>query len=722
MTMNKVFAKLRRGGKENYTQIRFCFTFAMILIATFTSIIGNSAVKNVLPQGGDSIKQVYMIFGIATIGCLIFTLYAGGLFLRYKSKEIGVFLALGTPRKKLAKALYGDLFSVIAKGIFIGAVAGSILAFVILKSFQLLFTVGIESVSIVSIGGIAVYLLFGCVVGCGLFMLASKFMRKVNIMDIINEERKSEGIQKELTVRYLLIGIASLILGLLTIGVIVPTITRLSGRILGVWTNVFFLFVIWGMYRIFVYAISIHKRGRNPQKYYKNIIAYSMLKFSGRSIVKNMLVITLLIICSLFACLYTPTKYLTEQRLIKANPIDFSFSYLQDANPIDEKTIYELADESGVEITDYHEIEFIRLLGSGVNRDNVDSKGNLIEKYEKQLYYYSFMSASQYEQATGNKVDIKAGHYKMLTNETTYENIYNRYGDLDYVENTDSNTDMPIKYDGTVDGNGLVDKDGFQALSRFVISDHDYEELKKELPANMLICNVIFNVKDIDASYPFALKLYKKFCESASANMLHLTYYDEYQEEVAIRNDEYYGYEEAIEVNAEHPEEFPDWKYSPSFKILEMKNGFISFAVFYLLFIVVTIICFAAVGVISYTRSLQVAVSNKNVFDDVHKLGANEKYLSRTLKGLIKNIYILPTIIAGGAMLIWYPLTLWQNDGRLTVGEVRIIIIEIALCAFGGVYQYILYRKSVQGAKRCLGLTRKVNERTKSECVTKKCF
>lgn len=703
MTMNKIFTKLRKNGKANYKQFNFCFLFAVLLIATFISIASNSAVKTVLPPGGDSIKQVYMIFGVAFIGCLVFTIYAGNLFLRYKSKEIGVFLALGTPKKQLARALYQDLLSIISVGIGLGIIIGTILSYIILKIFQLCVSVKINKVSLVSLNGIMVSLLFGCIAGGCILFLAARFMQRTNIIDIINEDRKNEKFKKNIDNKYLLIGVCSLVLGLLVIGVVVPVYVRTSKQILGAWTNLFFIFVIWGIYRIMVYSISIHKRGRNPQNYYNNIIAYGMLKFQGSSIVKNMLVITLLIICSIFACLYTPGQYLTSQKSIREDPVDFSMSYLMDVNGIDQDRIYKLAKENNVVITDYHEINFIRLLGSGINRENVDSNGKLIEEYEQSRYYYACMSVEEYNKLTGSQVELESGHYFLLAKKSMHENIYNKFDDLDYLKNPYTERGMGMIYDGNLDGSKITEQNGFDTFSRYVINNNDYKMLSEGLPDDKLMRSVLFNVEDIENSYPFALELYKIFCQNASNNMLHLTYYDEYQEEVSLSENGYYDYGETILLSPEHPEENPDWKYLPNFKILKIENGFLAFAVFYLLFIVVTIICLAAVGIVSYTRSIAMVVSNLDTFNDIRKLGANEAYLCKVLKKLIRKVYVLPTIIGCVAMLVWYPLMLWQNDGRITSGEMLVILLEVGLC--GGIcfYQYIFYSASVRKTHKIIG-------------------
>ena len=106
MTLNKMFAKLRKYNKKNYYQLKFCIAFAVMLIASFISIVLNQAMQNALPAGGDSRRMVYMIFAVAVIGCTIFIIYAARLFLRYRSREIGVFLALGAEKKQMSRALY----------------------------------------------------------------------------------------------------------------------------------------------------------------------------------------------------------------------------------------------------------------------------------------------------------------------------------------------------------------------------------------------------------------------------------------------------------------------------------------------------------------------------------------------------------------------------------------------------------------------------------------
>lgn len=96
--LNDIFYTLRKTGKREYTLLFGCLFFANLLITTFCMMMYSSTVQNTLPEGGDSRKQVMMIFALAIIGCAAFSIYAAGLFFRYKSRESGVFLALGVSR------------------------------------------------------------------------------------------------------------------------------------------------------------------------------------------------------------------------------------------------------------------------------------------------------------------------------------------------------------------------------------------------------------------------------------------------------------------------------------------------------------------------------------------------------------------------------------------------------------------------------------------------
>ena len=104
-SFNQLTAHLRRQGRKNYLLLMGCCFFSVLLITAYVSMMRSPTVLSVLPEGGDSRKQVMMVFVLAVVGCAVFTTYAAGLFFRQKSRETGVFLALGATRRQLQKEM-----------------------------------------------------------------------------------------------------------------------------------------------------------------------------------------------------------------------------------------------------------------------------------------------------------------------------------------------------------------------------------------------------------------------------------------------------------------------------------------------------------------------------------------------------------------------------------------------------------------------------------------
>ena len=106
---SEVYALMRRKNRQQYALLAGCCFFSVLLITAYVCMMRAPTVLAVLPEGGDSRKQVMMIFVLAVIGCAVFTTYASGLFFRQKSRETGTFLALGASRAQVRGELFREL-------------------------------------------------------------------------------------------------------------------------------------------------------------------------------------------------------------------------------------------------------------------------------------------------------------------------------------------------------------------------------------------------------------------------------------------------------------------------------------------------------------------------------------------------------------------------------------------------------------------------------------
>ena len=85
-SFSSVYAALRRRNKGQYALLAGCCFFSVLLITAYACMMRAPTILAVLPEGGDSRKQVMMIFALAVIGCAVFTTYAAGLFFCQKSR------------------------------------------------------------------------------------------------------------------------------------------------------------------------------------------------------------------------------------------------------------------------------------------------------------------------------------------------------------------------------------------------------------------------------------------------------------------------------------------------------------------------------------------------------------------------------------------------------------------------------------------------------------
>lgn len=698
MTMLNLFTKLKKYNKGNYRQFSFCYALSVILVSTLTLFMLSPFVQSRLPIGGDSRKMLYMVYAVAVLGCVLFIIYATGLFLRFKSREVGIFMALGTPKRVLAKTLTKEIVLLILKLGIAGIIIGGVIAFVFGKVYEgFVQSATGDSFSLPLTGFIGSFL-FVTITVCIVMGMAVRFLKRANLIEILNEERRTEPIKKNVDTKYLVWGIILIAVGLLG-GLIIPYIvSTMLKRSLSGFPYIFYVLVFIGLYRVMVYSIAVHKKGRHPQKYYKNLISFGMMKFQGISVVRNMLIVTLLIAGSLFAIFFSATNLIQGLGSVASEANDISYRYLGDAEKLTQEQVEKLAEDYQVGIDNYREAEFLRLLGSGVSRENYDKSGKLIEEYRKQDYIKNFISADEFERVTGIAVNVQPGMYQYISREGNNENYWFLPDDLDLVQNPDSGLQKPLSYAGTVEYSSFFYHYGQDGNANYILNDEDYTELEKGLSDEMHMTHILFDLSDTGDTYGFSKDLYARYCNSVSDSMKKMSAYDEYRE----ATDSEYSYSEPVEIEPERLGMEIDWKYAPVFVPIQEKSFVQSYATLLLIFIFVAIVCLVSAGVIGYTRSITVAIKSKSVLMDVKKLGADRTYLNRVLKEQVTKVYVLPTIVAAVLMFVYYTLTLWQNDGTITLNEYPMIAVNVLTCLAVCIYQYVLYRYSLKKAGKVI--------------------
>lgn len=702
---SQVYASLRRKNRGQYALLAGCSFFSVLLITAYACMMRSPTILTVLPEGGDSRKQVMMVFVLAVIGCAVFTAYAAGLFFRQKSRETGVFLALGASRKQLQRELGKELALISLGSCAAGAILGGPLAWGVWQLFRLFLVDSQEMALTFDPEAYLLSLAFAAYVVVMLFLLGGRSVRKTNIIDIVQESHTSEPI-REVKGWYGWVGIVLVVIGVLA-GYLMPSffVQILHWYAPSAVNAVFYLPALIGIYLMLLHTVVNGWRKRHK---YRDIIATSMMKFQGRQTVRNMLVMTLLIAGAYFAAFYAPMLSTNSAYSFESRPVDFEYHWRDDQDLPERAEVVALAEQYSVDITSWEEVDGATLGGDGyveVEQDNGALGTTYTVEYQEVASGATFFSESAWNTLTGQNIDLAPGTCSNVLDDDG-GGSYLSGGDVTLITNMVTGESMsvtpaePLRYT--------------MLLGAYVLDDADYDALTEGLTDIWRESWVFFNVADVDASYPFAKALFNEIVDRSGDEVMQLDAYDMVAKTLAEEAGEPYDFERenltalgfpAMEREDRDSTEFRNyWLYMPQFRVLDQNDFVTTMAVFLMLFIFIALICFAAVIVIAFTRCMTIALTNRRVYDDLRHLGAPTAYLFRSVKGQVSKVFLVPAIVGTAIISAFYVMIMYFNDNRFTPGEVAGMGTCAAVIAVLSLVLYGVYRFTRRNVCRSLGI------------------
>lgn len=195
-TMQKMEQKLQRAGRKQAKLYLFCNFMALMIVSAYAALMLSPTIQTVFPPGGDSRKQMDMIFVMTLAGCVVFTLYATGLFFRHKSRQLGILMALGASRKKLFPGLFREVFLLSSLSSAAGIIAGFPLVWLIWSAFRVFLVDSSDMILRFDLRCLFISLLFWLLVTGFACMSAWRYVRRTNIMEVIREEHINEPVKE----------------------------------------------------------------------------------------------------------------------------------------------------------------------------------------------------------------------------------------------------------------------------------------------------------------------------------------------------------------------------------------------------------------------------------------------------------------------------------------------------------------------------------------------
>lgn len=696
--MKELEARLRRTDRKQAGLYLLCNFISLMLMTAYSALMFSPTVLNIFPEGGDSLRQLYMIFIMTLFGCTVFTVYAASLFFRKKSRQLGILMALGASRKTLAPGLFREVILLSGSSAFLGILAGFPFIMILWKLFRFFIVDNQYMVLNLDFSCLWIPLVFALLVLFCACLLAFVYLRKTDILDVIQEEHQNEPV-RELGLWCGPVGIILLIGGAM-LGYNFPTFYRdLTHRFPSALLKVLcYSPVFAGLYMIMLHTVvnGWRFRRKNP---WKNIVARSMMKFQGKQTVNSLLVTTVLIAGGCFGIFYLPMLGTGTSMTIEQREYDYSWFWPSDQALPSEEEIQTLAKEHKVQIADWKECPYLSLaVDSNMMIDNDD--GSFSWKYYEIASEGHFLSESDFNKISGQNLSVEPGEYYAVTNreETSYR----------IVDNSTRFTNMTTREVLPVSFKGFVHFEQLGALYVGILDDGDFQKISQGLTPKWQGTMAFFNSEGKD-SHPFARAFYEKIVASFDDDSISTGLYDpvEYLMTEGYTND-YFGtsYRNADERLDRSQLDSADfrmfWNYMPQFRVLDSTEQLNTFSVFMMTFLFIGIVCFTAALVISYTRCQTLALNNAYVFYDLKRLGASPEYLSRELRRQAGPVFKIPAVVGMSCMVLLYGMMLYANDNRYTQSEIAGFLVCLEVIAVIALLFYAVFLKTLSGLRRQL--------------------
>lgn len=693
--MNKIYKKLRKNTKGQYYLLSFCVFLSVLLVTSFSLMYFGPTVQAFLPEGGDTRKMASLLLGVTAVGCFVFTVYASGLFFRFKAREYGILMALGTEKRQLKGLLFKELSVVTALSSFLGLLISVPASFLIWKLFELFIISNGQMTYRFGVVGFFPGILFACILAGVLGLAGRRFINRSDIMEILRTQQKTEMV-KEIKSWTFPVGIVLTILGIL-LGAGLP---QIAARVFGIGlpgiVNLFYLLSLVGIYFILLSAVAQSRAKKNRKKYYGNLVSISLMRFTAKATTKNMCVMTLLIFVCGFSAFYGMQYVLAGGGIDTENSKDFSLHYPVAEDQIGKEEIYDTAASYKIEVTDFTENVASNLVVSYRAKDFDEETSRYIEVYKDKEMAALFVSESDFEKLSGQDLAVEPGAYQTVTT-TDYNGFFEYEDGLQEVMNPNTGEIYPLTYGGSVESDILAP---FSEPFAYVVGDEEYRKMTEGLDDAYKENIISFNAVNVEESYDFAKDLLAQYVERATDLSNHMGYWNIWAQKMADEAGEEYDYGDKINMTIDNNMLLGDWKYAPQFNIVTAQDRMQLISVYVMLSLYIFIISLAAVSVMAYVRSISVATDNKGLFESLTKLGADTRYKKNILKKQIARIVQYPGVIGCVLGFVFAFVMNFMNDGMINGVEAKALTILAGMLLGMGMILYAVYKYAMYKAEK----------------------
>lgn len=302
MKLSQLVLKSMKKNIRHYYLYFFALIFSVTLFFSFVTLQYNDTISLATEESGTATSGFkaasYLLYAIV----LIFVLYANHLFMKRRSKEIGLYQLIGMTKSLVTRIIAFEnilLFvGAVAIGLGLGLVSSRLFALILLALLKIDVVVGI------TFSSVAIYktlIVFGVLLVIILIQMIF-IVRKSSLLALFNASNIADERVKPLSIFQIIMGVFGI--ALIAYGYYMSTIL-LSGKtsnLLLAMVNILAATII-GTYIVFRYSVSfimnLFRKRKNGHLSLSNVLALTPLMHRMKSNAKSLTLITVLTAFSL---------------------------------------------------------------------------------------------------------------------------------------------------------------------------------------------------------------------------------------------------------------------------------------------------------------------------------------------------------------------------------------------------------------------------------------
>lgn len=676
MTLNQLTKKLIKNNIRQYGILIGSIIFAISMITSYGIIQFSPTVTNILMSGGSTQMISLSLYGFNIIGSFFFVVYAHSLFLKYKSREIGVFISLGIKRSSVKNMVMKELRIIIPLATLSGLIFSIPVSFGAWY-FMTIFLNTSETKLIIGWIGIVIGAVFGLASMIIINIITLRYIKNVDIIKILKSNEEVEDIKGD---NYIL-GMIGIIL--IPLGVFSFSFFSMSKGFLG---DIYIIFLGVSLIGLYLFIIQITSIGVlvkkiNKKYYYKNIVFFNLVKQKGKQYVLTLFVSTILIGISIFALGFNSIQAIegiNEIEKIDAFDVVVNVGFQQKNLNLDD--VLALAKKHNINVKDLNQFENIML-------------GYSLPEYN-QWGADSFISEESVKKITEKKdFDVKPGTFVTLISvDPSYLNKNKEKRPSKEIKRLllDSTKRKETYFvdKGEVYVAGLLSFDIFHERRVKVLDSTDYNALRANQKDEFIVKTYMFNVDNWKETKEFSKDLAElvakksdyKWCSNFSDSPIF---------DRVLKNG-YGGFDHYDIREYKGNELFANkrWALSPYTRYHAYYNGIQDYGVYLLLMMFIAIVAFISSVVAIGIKILNTMWQDKYVYRNITFFGSRIKDIKSVITKQVALIYFVPTAL--GSILTMLILREMINTSEIYFRK-EVFMINCSIVAIMFVFQIIIF-------------------------------